>query len=150
MAQHGGYRKPANPAATSGPGALSRRTDGQPTMELNKAGYGKQSQFKADQQGAPLAKAQPPAGSTPPSGGPPSLTPLNAPSQRPDEPVTSGAAVGPGVGPEALGLPDPDKIRNQDAEQLRKYLPVFIEQAASPNATPSFQAWVRLVRAELQ
>lgn len=150
MAEHGGYRKPANPAATSGPGALSRRTDGQPTLQLSNAKYGEQQQFTADQQGAPLAKAQPPAGPTPPSGGPPSLTPLNAPSQRPDEPVTSGAAVGPGVGPEALGLPTPDKIRSEDAEKLRAYLPVLIERAADPDSTPSFRNWVRLVRAELQ
>ena len=30
--------------------------------------------------------------------------PMNAPTQRPDEPVTAGLPVGPGPGPEALGI----------------------------------------------
>lgn len=32
----------------------------------------------------------------------PQVVPLDAPTQRPDEPITSGMATGPGVGPEAL------------------------------------------------
>ena len=45
-----------------------------------------------------------PGGAPPGGGGPPpgSLTPLDAPSERPDEPVTHGAALGPGPGPESL------------------------------------------------
>jgi hypothetical protein len=31
------------------------------------------------------------------------ITPLYAPSQRPDEPITAGIAMGPGPGPEILG-----------------------------------------------
>ena len=38
---HGGYRRPTNPSPVSGPGALSRRTDGQqPTQDLPNAKYG--------------------------------------------------------------------------------------------------------------
>ena len=32
MAGRGGYQAPTNPAAISGPGALSQRTDGGPTQ----------------------------------------------------------------------------------------------------------------------
>jgi hypothetical protein len=33
------------------------------------------------------------------------VIPLTAPTQRPEEPVTAGAALGPGPGPEALRIP---------------------------------------------
>lgn len=36
---------------------------------------------------------------------PPQVVPIDAPSQRPDEPVTAGLPFGPGPGPEALGVP---------------------------------------------
>ena len=43
------------------------------------------------------------AAGAPPSSLPPgALTPLDAPSERPDEPVTHGAALGPGPGPDTL------------------------------------------------
>lgn len=44
----------------------------------------------------------PATGRPPPPGSIPSLT---APSERPNEPITAGLPVGPGVGPEALGAP---------------------------------------------
>lgn len=46
-------------------------------------------------QPTPQAPATQPPGST---------TPLDAPTQRPGEPVTNGAPSGPGAGPSALGL----------------------------------------------
>ena len=61
--------------------------------------------------GLPLAGGGPgaPGGGAAPAGGAPpsflqpgSLTPLDAPSQRPDEPVTHGASLGAGPGPESL------------------------------------------------
>ena len=40
----GGYRKPQNPAAVSGPGALSKRTDGkQPVVRVPDVPYGEQA-----------------------------------------------------------------------------------------------------------
>jgi hypothetical protein len=58
--------------------------------------------------GQPTGAAPGQAGSPPPAPGgqsflpPGSLTPLEAPTQRPNEPVTHGAALGPGPGPETL------------------------------------------------
>jgi hypothetical protein len=78
-------------------------------MSLPSAAYGEGVQTQAIQQGAPLAKT--------PSVNPMSrseqgiapsqlerITPLYAPTQRPDEPITAGVAVGPGPGPEILGM----------------------------------------------
>lgn len=99
-------------APVSGPGRLSRRTDRSPFQkirELPDASYGEAKEFNDLQKQAPLANAPAPA---PGAGGPgpqanptplASVIPLNAPTQRPDEPVTSGALTGPGPGPEALG-----------------------------------------------
>ena len=93
-------------AGAAGPGKFSVRTDG---MNLPSQSYGEGVQTQAIQQGAPLAKT--------PSVNPMSrseqgiapsqlerVTPLYAPSQRPDEPITSGSKFGPGPGPEVLGI----------------------------------------------
>jgi len=78
-------------AGASGPGKFSKRTD------LPSAYYGEGVETAAIKSGAPLA-------STPdvrPSQAP-TITPLFAPTQRPDEPITAGIASGAGPGPEAL------------------------------------------------
>jgi hypothetical protein len=115
MAEHGGYRKPDNPAPASGPGALSRRTDGgpghQPLRDVTGLPYGQNQELNDVQRGAPLAATETPGPSSrrQSSARPgPQLTPFNAPTQQPDVPVTAGAAAGPGPGPEALGGPPPD------------------------------------------
>jgi len=92
---HGGYRKPNNPAPVSGPGALSKRTDGgpsQPVMDVGGFEYGGRQDFADIQGGAPMAATDYSAAPTPPP-------PLFSPTQRPDEPITAGAPVGPGPGP---------------------------------------------------
>lgn len=44
--------------------------------------------------------------------GPDEVTDVSAPSERPNEPLTAGLAVGPGVGPEALGaMGETDPVR---------------------------------------
>lgn len=146
MAEHGGYRKPAHPAPTSGPGALSKRTDGGPAdrqamRDLPNAQYGERADLRAVQGGAPLAGqpvADPRAG----------IVPLNAPTQRPDEPVTAGSPVGPGVGPAAAGIEtrSPDQ---QDAQSLARILPLLEFAANLPDANPSSRTLVRQIRAYL-
>ena len=101
--QHGGYRRPAQPAAASGPGALARRTDGGPATAQYVTGlpYGDGQDFYDLQTSAPLgaeaAKTRMRSGAQATQGGPSiTATPLFAPTQRPDEPVTAGAPFGPG------------------------------------------------------
>jgi hypothetical protein len=49
------------------------------------------------------------------------VTPLFAPTERPDEPITAGIAMGAGPGPEALGM-QPARVKLSDT--LAKLLPL--------------------------
>lgn len=117
--KHGGYRKPANPAPVSGPGKYSRRTDGGPAQVMSTIPdqpYGDQTQQMNEQRIAPMAGQEPlptpapvsapaPDTSAPPAASPYSGGAFNAPSTRPNEPVTTGVPIGPGPGPEVLNTP---------------------------------------------
>lgn len=104
----GGKRTPSRPAPVSGPGQLSQRTDGGPQQvqaDMTGMPYGENAEFNTMQSMAPMS-ASPSARSPRASarqaksmGGGMSATPLFAPTQRPDEPVTAGAPFGPGDGP---------------------------------------------------
>jgi len=93
-------------AGVSGPGKFSKRTDG---LSFQSTEYGSGVENAANIQGSPLAET-PDVRPTPLSsmGMAPSqmepVTPLYAPSQRPDEPITAGIAMGEGPGPEVLGM----------------------------------------------
>ena len=115
--QHGGYRKPAHPAQVSGPGKYSKRTDGKPGQAMSSApgqDYGQRTADLNAQRVQPLAAAAP-TPTLPSGGGAPTPTPVsapayqggafNAPSDRPDEPITAGTAMPGGAGPEALSAP---------------------------------------------
>lgn len=106
----GGMRTPNNPAPVSGPGRLSRRTDGGPQQTaaaMTGMAYGENQEFEAIQGAAPMAASQSmreprPGGAGMPMGGGPSGQPLFAPTGFPDEPITAGADFGPGVGPDPM------------------------------------------------
>ena len=135
-------------AGASGPGKFSKRTD----MNMGSIAYGEGVETKAIQGGAPLAKTQDVRGArasdvrAAASQSP--VTPLFAPTQRPDEPVTAGIAMGAGPGPEVLGINN-----NQDTEQDRirliSYLPALEVAAADPNSSQAFRNYVRMLRANL-
>lgn len=149
----GGYQAPNNPAPVSGPGALSQRTDGGPQaiQQLANAKYGEQSAFRQIQQGAPMASGPQPHAGPPPSafaqasgsGGAP-VVPLNAPTQRPGEPVTAGAARGAGPGTEALNTSP--TTNQQDYTALRPALPMLQFLANLPGAHPGSQQFVRYLQ----
>src|SRR6056300_72417 len=101
--QRGGMRRPQNPAPVSGPGRLSQRTDGGPQQvqaEMSGMPYGENQEFEAIQASAPM-KASPSARSPrakqskATQAGRQATTPLFSATQRPEEPVTSGAPFGP-------------------------------------------------------
>ena len=101
--QHGGYRKPSDPKAFSGQGAQSQRTDGGPSMKpqpirpMNGNGvYGERKAINEMQASAAMA-----GNPTPPSE---PVTPMFAPTAKPNEPVTSGNPLGAGAGPESFLL----------------------------------------------
>jgi hypothetical protein len=116
MADHGGYRAPSHPNQVSGPGKYAKRTDGGAAQVLSAAPdqpYGAVKQQLDQQRAAPMGAQTPlPNAPSAPGGAPAGAQPappysggaFNAPSQRPGEPVTAGAAIGPGPGPEALNF----------------------------------------------
>lgn len=106
---HGGSRTPANPAPVSGPGAMSRRTDGQPARYASGMPYGDGQDFYDMQTAAPMAETDNVASgvrqarrSAPAPAPAAMVTPLYSATERPEEPVTSGAAFGPGPGPQMM------------------------------------------------
>ena len=140
----GGYRKPNNPAPVSGPGALSRRTDGGPVQgakEMSAGGkYGERKDLMELQQGAPMQGNPTPSMPTPTIAAPRQpITNLFAPTERPDEPLTAGAPVGPGR------TPTPEV--NGRYATVSKYLPVLEDMAVSPDAPESFKNFLQYVKA---
>lgn len=114
----------ANPlVGPSGPGAFSKRTDvGTPEMKLGSIAYGEGKETAAIKAGAPLATTGNVTPSQAPSVSMPQgeVTPLFAPSQRPNEPVTAGIDMGAGPGSSALML---SKSSEKLSDTLAKMLP---------------------------
>ena len=135
-------------AGTSGPGKFSKRTD----MDMGSIAYGEGVETKAIQQGAPMAQTpdvraarasevRAAAEQVP-------VTPLFAPSQRPDEPITAGIPMGAGPGPEVLGINN-NLDTQEDKDRMISYLPALEVMAASPNSSQAFRNYVRMLRANL-
>lgn len=115
---HGGYRKPTHSAPVSGPGALSKRTDGQVQAAPTGMAYGDHQALMAQESTAPMSAdpstptpnipAPQRAAASAPGGAPAQprqpITPIGAPSQRPNEPVTAGVDIGTGPGSEVLPM----------------------------------------------
>jgi hypothetical protein len=146
---HGGYRQPSEPAPVSGPGALSKRTDGQGARYMAGGEYGEGQEMMDLQTSAPMSQA--PRASRPRGGGRPtmpgsSVTPLFSPSERPDEPLTAGAPFGAGPGPdESLQMSQP--VNN--LEVVTKYMPVLRQVAMYDGAPERFRALVRYLQGSM-
>lgn len=150
----GGPRTPARPAPVSGPGALSRRTDGGPGQPIREPGdlpYGENAELRTQMQAAPMAAAKP----TGRSSLPPDLmsmmgggsTPMTAPTALPDEPLTTGMPFGPGAGPEVLAS-SVTKSGPTRAKLLANLKPMM-RLAEQPDASPEFRAMVRYLRSQV-
>ena len=90
-------------AGAAGPGMYSTRTD---NLNFQSTEYGSGIENAANLAGGPLAKTPDVRATSRSEMGmaPSQITPLYAPSERADEPVTAGIAMGDGPGPEALGV----------------------------------------------
>jgi hypothetical protein len=149
----GGYQQPSSPAPVSGPGALSKRTDGQPVRSPGGMAYGENADFADLQSSAPMAQA---ATATPnvrqgsaAANGAPSLTPFGAPTERPDEPLTEGNPMGPGAGPGALSVPaggDAAAALDADRRTIAMHLPSLLRMAEKDTAPEGFRMFVRHLR----
>jgi hypothetical protein len=109
-------------AGPAGPGKFSTRTDG---LEFQSDTYGAGVENAANKAGAPLRKTPDvnPTSLTEqgmaPSQAP--ITPLYAPTQRLDEPITSGIALGDGPGPEVMGGMQRPEALSQVLAQMLPY-----------------------------
>lgn len=145
MAEHGGYRKPSNPAPVSGPGRYSRRTDGKQPKRIASGGdYGERSEMEQIQSSAPMRATQSSAQAA--NAGPvpidtSALVPLDAPTGRPDEPVTAGV--------DQFGGVPPTQMDEATRDRLRSYLPTLLWLASRPEASEQTRQFVRQVRADL-
>lgn len=128
--RRGGYRQPRNPAPVSGPGQLSRRTDGGPqqtTQPMTGMGYGENAEFNAIQGAAPLAAAPQVSNTRARNARPTSegvaAAPLFSPTGFPEEPITAGANFGPGPGPSAMPIMNQMNREPNMIESLAKVAP---------------------------
>jgi hypothetical protein len=144
----GGYRRPSKPAAVSGPGSMSQRTDGrQPARYMAGGEYGEGQEMMELQTSAPMSEATAPSpsrgrgGSRQRPSGPP-VNPLFSPTERPDEPITAGAPFGEGPGP----VTPPVQPKPNNLEAVVKYMPDLVRAASSPNAPERFRALVRYLQ----
>lgn len=180
MAKNGGYRKPNKPAAVSGPGRNSRRTDGQPSEDNMKQAkryvtgmdYGENKELNDIQAQGDLA-AGPSMSNTPtsampttpaptaPAAAPTTVEPtapapapmslgevpsLFSSTQRANEPITAGAPVGDGAGPEGLlGTPE-QVVSDADRERLMAMYGMVMAAAENPNASPLTRQFARKLR----
>ena len=153
MAGKGGYQRPTSPAPVSGPGALAQRTDGGPASKqaikyISGLPYGQGQEMVNIQSSAPMEASTPTpspvpasviagAGQQPQQQAAPAqplpIVPLNAPTQRPNEPVTSGADLGPGPTSASLGLASPVAAQHQSASSFIQSL------ASSTDASPALK-----------
>ena len=109
-------------AGPAGPGKFSTRTD---NLQMGSTAYGEGKETEAINTGAPKAKTRGIADNV---GGRPAstvdvpqepVTSLYAPSQRPDEAITTGVDIGDGPGTEALMMAKPaDKLSDTLALML--------------------------------
>ena len=92
---------PANVSATGGAG----QSGTQAARYIPGLPYGQGQTTMTQQQSAPMAGPSQSAPASPFSEIMPSVTPLTAPTERPNEPLTTGMDFGAGAGSEALNLP---------------------------------------------
>lgn len=78
------------------------------------------------------------------------VVPLDAPSQFPDEPITSGSDLG--LGPTSSALPVPSAAQqgmDQNTRQrLKEWMPYLMWAASQPDASPDTRQFVRQARGD--
>ena len=133
-------------AGASGPGKFSKRTD----LNMGSIAYGEGVETQAIKSGAPLAKTTD-AARVMPQAAPARTVGLYDETQRKDEPITSGIAMGEGPGPEALGMKQQaeseDDLRFRAA--IKDYMPVLSYVASRPDTSPETRRVIRQLRDSL-
>jgi hypothetical protein len=124
----------------SGPGKYAKRIDRMPSDS-----YGDTTETAQLASGAPLARTPDvrpaPASQVRAAAQSAPITPLFAPTERPNEPATTGIDVGAGMGSEALAMRQPDDTNFRSAIQAAKPVLAFISD--QPNTSPETRAAIR-------
>lgn len=124
----------------SGPGKYAKRLDRMPSNQ-----YGETKDTAEIASGAPLARTPDtrptPASQIRAAAQAAQITPMFAPTERPQEPITHGIDVGPGMGSEALAMRKPDDTNFRAAIQAAKPVLAFISD--QPNTSPETRAAIR-------
>jgi hypothetical protein len=127
---------PMNPlAGPAGPGKYATRTD---NLQMGSIAYGEGVETADIKSGAPLA--------TTPNVKQGAVTELYAPTERPNEPITSGINMGPGAGSDALMM---NQMQQNDKDIVAKYLPSLSSMASTQDAPESFRAFVSFLQGSL-
>jgi hypothetical protein len=122
----------------SGPGKFSVRTDLPASQNygdrkaMQEQIAGAPTARTADVRGLPTGEVQAAAQAAPQA----PVTELYAPTQRPNEPITSGVAVGPGPGPEVMGYNGQSEKLSDILSQMLPYdtdgeIAILYQQAVS-------------------
>jgi len=122
----------------SGPGKFSVRTDLPASQNygdrkaMQEQIAGAPTARTADVRGLPTGQVQAAAQAAPQ----PPITELYAPTERPNEPITSGVAVGPGPGPEVMGYNGQSEKLSDILSQMLPYdtdgeIAILYQQAVS-------------------
>lgn len=131
----------------SGPGSFSKRTD----LQYQSEGYGDGVAYDTAKAGAPLAKSPDVRGATNTAvrqaAAQAAPTPLYAPTERPNEPITTGIDMGEGRGSDALMMRQPDDSEFRNA--MKDYMPVIAYIASLPNTSPETRRALRQLRDQL-
>jgi hypothetical protein len=137
-------------SATGGAGSA-----GQPAQYMAGGAYGEGKENMELQTAAKMNKSGVNVGPTPTlsamsamMGSGDEVVPLDSPTQRPDESVTTGAAMdSTSPGPEILSTPGMlNAQQNEDMQKLAAFLPIYARIAESPtatNATRNFYRWLK-------
>lgn len=138
---------PANVSATGGAGQNPKNME----LKYRGMGYGTTGEINASAQAAAgvagtagAALTTNPARALPPQGMPNPVTPLNAPTQFPGEPITSGSRLPGGVAFEDLNLPQAP-TGDPDLEMVRVYFPAMQYWASQPDTPQATKDYVRFL-----
>jgi len=134
-------------AGPAGPGKFSTRTD---NLQMGSTAYGEGVETQAIKSGAPLAKTgdvRPArAGDVREAAAQGPVTELFAETQRPDEPITAGVAMGEGPGSESLMM---NQAQQNESDIVARYMPALDAMASAPDAPQSFRIFVRSLQGNM-
>lgn len=148
-ANGGPQYNPANVNPLGGNGQSGQGT--QAAKYIPGMGYGQGKAMMQQQQGAKMAGPTP----TPKAAAPKVASampmaearPLSAPSDFPDENITTGAAIGDTPGPESLMMPQQQPVVNDpDLDLVREYFPVIELWASQVDTSQGTKDYVNYLR----